>query len=487
MWSVIVKKKNVWKQSKTSSSPAPAVNSESVPPPQVFRSARELAFFLIEEYRLNHQFVSDSLQRWDRRIDLSPKDRRLAVEISIGVIRRQLTLDRLIESQLSRPREKVEVPLWTLLQTGIYQLVILDQIPVHAAVSETVELAGRLKRVRWKKMVNAILRSIHRVMDEELDTTPQPNTLPLGPARFRRFKADLFEDPVQNPAGYLSQAFSFPEVLVSDWLKQFGWDQTVSIAQWFNQRNLLTLRVNLLKTTRDELLEEFKQAGIPASAGEERQIIRLEEFVPLEKLVGFDTGKFTIQDESAVAAGNLLNPQPGETVWDLCAAPGTKTTLLAELMSDRGTVIATDISDDRLEKIEQNASRLGLKSIQTHLTDPQSPFVPEASVDAILVDAPCSNSGVLGKRPEARWRIDDAAVAELIEIQKQLLRLALDHLKPAGRLVYSTCSFDPRENQHLLRAVLEEYPEWDIVCEKVHIPGAPADGGYQAFVQSTRK
>ncbi|MCA9017741.1 MAG: RsmB/NOP family class I SAM-dependent RNA methyltransferase, partial [Planctomycetaceae bacterium] len=228
---------------------------------------------------------------------------------------------------------------------------------------------------------------------------------------------------------------------------------------------------------------EFQQVGIQASPGIEPQSIRLDEFVPLESLVGFDSGKFTIQDESAIAAGNLLNPQPGENVLDLCAAPGTKTTHLAELMFNRGTVIATDVSEDRLEKIEQNASRLGLTCIQTRLIHPQATTLPEGAFDAILVDAPCSNSGVLGKRPEARWRIDDAALRELTEIQRHLLRLALDHLKPSGRLVYSTCSFDPRENEELLQSVLRDYPDRNIVQENRHIPGAPSDGGYQGLVQ----
>lgn len=481
MWSVIVKKKNVWKQN--TSSTAPESDPESIPLPRFFRSARELAFFLLEEHRLNNQFISDSLQRWERRIDLSSKDRRLATEISIGVIRRQLTLDTLIESQLTRPREKVEAPLWTLLQTGVYQLVILDQVPVHAAVSETVELAGKLKRVRWKKMVNAILRSIDRLQNEDLATTPQANTIPLSADRYRCLNTDLFDDPKDNPAGYLSKAFSFPESLISDWLARFGWEQTLQIAQWFNQRNKLCLRANVLKTSRDDLLEELKREGIQASPGTEPQSIRLEEIVPLESLVGFDAGKFTIQDESAIAAGNLLNPQPGETVLDLCAAPGTKTTHLAELMYDRGTVIATDVSDDRLEKIEQNASRLGLTSIQTQLIHPQETRLDEGPFDAILVDAPCSNSGVLGKRPEARWRIEDAAIKELTEIQSHLLQLALDHLKPGGRLVYSTCSFDPRENEDLLKSVLRDYPDRKIVQENRHIPSAPSDGGYQGLVQ----
>ncbi|QDU07586.1 16S rRNA (cytosine(967)-C(5))-methyltransferase RsmB [Gimesia aquarii] len=476
MWSVIVKKKNVWHQKKPSS------NSQDIQLPQYFRSARELAFFLLEEYRTRDQFVSDSLHRWDHRIELSSQDRRLAMEISIGVIRRQLTLDTLIEHQLTRPREKVEPSLWTLLQIGVYQLVMLDQIPDHAAVSETVELAGKLKRVRWKKMVNAILRSMSRQLIEEIAITPQANAIPLSYERYRCFASDYFDDPETNFSRYVSRAFSFPETLVSDWFTRYGVDQTLQIAQWFNQRNKLYLRVNLLKTNRESLLAELLDSGIQASLGKEPQSIRLDQAVPLESLVGFDSGKFTIQDESAIAAGNLLNPQPDETVLDLCAAPGTKTTHLAELMQNQGAIIATDVGEDRLDNIKQNTSRLGLNIVQPRLIKLYETDLPGAPFDAILVDAPCSNSGVLGKRPEARWRIDDSSINELVEIQRHLVRLALDHLKSRGRLVYSTCSFDPRENEELLKSVLNDYPGRAIVQENIHLPGSPSDGGYQGLV-----
>jgi 16S rRNA (cytosine967-C5)-methyltransferase len=477
VWSDIVSKDNIWNQKKTSPL------SDEILLPQYFRSARELAFFLLEEYRCHDQFISDSLQSWERRIDLSSLDRRLAMEISIGVIRRQLTLDTLIESQLTRPREKVEAPLWTLLQIGVYQLVILDQIPDHAAVSETVELAAKLNRVRWKKMVNAILRSVGRLITDDIATAPKANAIPLNFERYRCFASDLFDDPETNPAGYLSKAFSFPLSLISDWLSQYGLQQTLQIAQWFNQRNKLYLRVNELKTSREDLLKELAEAGIQASPGSEPQSIRLEEAVSLETLTGFNSGMFTIQDESAIAAGNLLNPQPGETVLDLCAAPGTKTTHLAELMQNTGTLIATDVSDERLDRIEENASRLGLNMIQPQLIDSHEKVLPGAPFDAILVDAPCSNTGVLGKRPEARWRIDDASLRELNVIQRDLLQRALNHLKPTGRLVYSTCSFDSRENEALLQSVLVYYPDRKIVRENRHLPGAPGDGGYQALVQ----
>lgn len=477
MRSVIVKNKNIWQQKNTPSS------AENLSLPPKFRSAREFAFFLIEEYRCRDEFVSDSLKRWENRIELSSQDRRLAMEISIGVIRRQLTLDWLIENQSSRPREKVEPPLWTLLQIGTYQLVMLDQIPDHAAVSETVELAGKLKRARWKKMTNAVLRSIGRQISDDTAIEPQANAIPLSSGQYRCFTSDLFDDPETNMTGYLSKAFSFPVKLISDWFSRYGLQQTLQIAQWFNQRNQIYLRANLLKISRDDLLNDLLKTGIQASPGNEPQAIRLDEAVPLESLIGFDSGKFSVQDESAIAAGNLLNPQPGEIVLDLCAAPGTKTTHLAELMQNQGKIIATDVSEDRLKKVGQNAPRLGLEIIQMHKIEQNTSNLPHSPFDAILVDAPCTNSGVLGKRPEARWRMDEPSIRELTQIQRHLIQLALDHLKPDGRLVYSTCSFDPRENEDVLQDVLKHFPERRVIQENRHLPGAPSDGGFQALVQ----
>jgi 16S rRNA (cytosine967-C5)-methyltransferase len=180
---------------------------------------------------------------------------------------------------------------------------------------------------------------------------------------------------------------------------------------------------------------------------------------------------------------NLLSPRAGETILDLCAAPGAKTTHLAERMGNEGTVIATDIRAERLRRVEDNCRRLGISIVRPTLVSGSGEDLPIGPFDAVLVDVPCSNTGVLGKRPEARWRIDASEIAELSHQQRALLVMACLRLKPGGRVVYSTCSIEPEENEAIVRNVLETHPEMTLIDERHHSPGRPADGGYQALLQ----
>jgi 16S rRNA (cytosine967-C5)-methyltransferase len=213
--------------------------------------------------------------------------------------------------------------------------------------------------------------------------------------------------------------------------------------------------------------------------------VRLGELVRITDLPGFKQGWFTIQDESAMAAARLLNPAPGTRVWDMCAAPGGKTTHLAEIMQNQGTLLASDIEFRRIMNVEQTRDRLGLNMISTRTIAPDGRNLPDGPFDAILVDAPCSNSGVLGKRPEARHRVTAENVTELAELQARLLRSGLDRLAPGGRLVYSTCSIEPEENHAVVQSVLADRSDVELREEQEHIPGEPADGGYQALLTRT--
>jgi 16S rRNA (cytosine967-C5)-methyltransferase len=199
-------------------------------------------------------------------------------------------------------------------------------------------------------------------------------------------------------------------------------------------------------------------------------------------LPGWNEGHFSVQDETAQHAALTLAPQPGETVLDLCAAPGTKTGHLAELMQNRGTIIATDVSEDRLEKVRDNARRLQLEIIQTVLIDRDGTNIPDGPFDAILIDAPCTNTGVLGKRIEARWRITPRDIDELSALQQRLLEQAADRVRPGGRIVYSTCSIEPEENENNVQNFLSSRPEFELRSERGFRPGDPSDGGYQALL-----
>lgn len=443
-------------------------------------TARGLAFAVLEEHRTSAEFAVRLLDRRLRAAGVSDADRRLATELVAGTVRRRLTLDTILERHVSRPRQRVEDPLWTLLQLGAFQLVFLSSVPMHAAVHETVELAKQIGRPQWKGMLNAVLRSVARFITDGETTQPAANAVAMTDGKYRICKDAAFPDPAGDPAGYVSHAFSFPHWLIERWLPRFGWERSLQTAFWFNEPHGVTLRVNPLRAQREDLLLQLAAAGLEPVAGENPQSIRLPRTANVSQLPGFDAGLWTPQDESAIAVSQLLAPQPGETVLDLCAAPGTKTTHLAELMQNSGRIVATDVNADRLRQITENAQRLGLTTIEPRQIAADLHDLPAGPFDAVLVDAPCSNTGVLGKRPEVRWRIQPRDVAELAALQKRLLHAAADRLTPGGRLVYSTCSLEPEENEGVVAALLSDRFDLRLEAQHTSLPGEPSDGGFRA-------
>jgi 16S rRNA (cytosine967-C5)-methyltransferase len=203
--------------------------------------------------------------------------------------------------------------------------------------------------------------------------------------------------------------------------------------------------------------------------------------MPIRDLPGYAQGWFTVQDESAMCVASAVAPAPGSRVLDLCAAPGGKTTHLAELMRNQGRIIACDVDDDRLRTVNELGRRLGIEIIETHRLCPEKNDEPLAGpFDAVLVDVPCSNTGVLGRRPEVRWRLRPSEFGHLATLQTRLLRQAAERVKPGGAVVYSTCSIEPDENRKVVEAVLHALPDLVLEADEEQVPGRPADGGYLA-------
>jgi 16S rRNA (cytosine967-C5)-methyltransferase len=454
------------------------------------RNARQAAFAVLSEYKNSGRFVAALLEPFLEGDALPPEERRLAVELTNGVVRREATLDAILGPHVQRPRHRVEGELWTLLQLGVYQLVFLDAIPAYAAVNETVALAKSIGRERWAGLLNGVLRSVERTLTDEFQTAPDGACVPTADGRFRKLARAVFSEPSESPAEYFAEAFSFPRWLANRWQKRFTFEELCRIGFWFDRPAPQSLRVNVLRTSRQELIRMLQEVGIGAAPGALSESIRLEGTSRVAALPGFAQGFFSVQDESAMQAVDRLNPQPGETLLDLCAAPGTKTTHIAERMRNQGTIIASDIRSERLARVAENCARLGISIVQpiliregvaasrdTSASDPAAgPF------DAILADVPCSNTGVLGKRPEARWRLSESEIAELATQQSRLLESACRRLRPGGRLVYSTCSIEPEENEQIVRGLLQREPSMSFVEEWHQIPGQPSDGGYQALL-----
>jgi 16S rRNA (cytosine967-C5)-methyltransferase len=357
----------------------------------------------------------------------------------------------------------------------------MSQIPAHAAVHETVELAEAGGRGRAKGFVNGILRSLTRLVTDESTQAPAAAALPLEGGRYRRLTQAVLPDPGLHPIKYLVAAFSLPGWLVTRWLDRFGWDECLRLGFWFAGPAPLWLRCNPLRISREACREAFREAGIAVTPGEHPQSLVLEEPAAVQALPGYEEGWFAVQDESAMRVASALAPQPGWRVLDLCAAPGGKATHLAELMRNQGRITACDVDEGRLQTLTALCRRLGVGIVETCRLHPERNEEPPAGpFDAALVDVPCSNTGVLGRRPEVRWRLRPGDFRHLVPLQTKLLIQAVERVTTGGVVVYSTCSVEPEENGQVVRAVLRAFPELRLEAEEEQVPGRPADGGYWA-------
>lgn len=444
-------------------------------------NARSLALQILFDCRKHDAFVQEILDRQFAVHPLSAADRRLTTQLVYGVLRRRGTLRALLEPLVNRPAYKVESWLWDALALGACQLALLTHIPTHAAVHETVELAVHFGRPGARGFLNGVLRRLAELMTDEHVTTAAADALPLEHGEFRRLSRPVLPDPATHPLEYLAAAFGLPDRLVHRWLPRYGVEECQRLGFWFAGPARLTLRCNPLRTERERLLTALRDSGHTAESGEHPQSILLHEAGPIRDLPGYADGWFSVQDESAMRVASALAPEPGESILDLCAAPGGKATHLAELMRNTGRIVACDMDARRLQTVSTLARRLGLTIIETcPLSAEHGEEIPAGPFDRVLVDVPCSNTGVLGKRPEARWRLRPDDLRQLVTLQTRLLRLAIDRVRPGGAIVYSTCSIEPEENHQVVETVLREAPEMRLEAVEDAVPGRPADGGFWA-------
>jgi 16S rRNA (cytosine967-C5)-methyltransferase len=364
-------------------------------------------------------------------------DRRLVTELVYGCLRRQRTLDVLIDQLATKKSQPPDLRL--ILQIGLYQLRYLHQIPASAAVDTTVELAKENGFRGLAGFVNGLLRQYIRLL-------PTPLQLP------------------DEPIARLGIQHSYPDWIVAVWLQQFGEAETERLCEWLNQPARIHLRINPRQTTIDQVEAAMQQREIQVQRipGLPQALCLPPSVGSVRSFPGFAAGWWMVQDGSAQLVSHLLDPQPGEVVIDACAAPGGKTTHLAELMQDRGTVWALDRHTSRLKKVQENADRLQLSCIRTLVGDSrrQPQFVRQA--DRVLLDAPCSGLGTLHRHADARWRQTPETVTELAYLQTELLSEAATWVKPGGILVYATCTLHPAENEAMVEWFLAEHSDWTI-------------------------
>ena len=427
---------------------------------------RELVLDVLGRTR-GKTFLNEVLQQAFNRRGFPSALRAAAVELASGVVRRRITLDHLIARFADRPIGKIDRRLLDVLRIAVYEILFVEKVPARASVSEAVALTKKRVRTEFAGFTNAVLRELTRALKPGVPVTSD---------------RDLFPDPDTEAVGYLSTAGGMPGWLVERWLRNFNRDEVFQLVNASNVKPPVTVRVNTLKTRRETLAEALREVGVGTSPGSAEESLRIDSAVALTSLDLFKAGAFYIQDESAMLAARMLSPRAGERVLDLCAAPGGKTTHLAELSSDRAEIVAVDSSESRLRRVEENARRLGIRSIRTCTGDAREPDETLVQAfDAVLADVPCSNTGVLRRRVEARHRLREDAVTGLAGVQAELLRAALRASRPGGRVVYSTCSIEPEENRELVRDVLDDAPDWKLDAETTCLPRVNGpDGGYAA-------
>jgi len=462
------------------------------------KTAREIATAALNRFDPKHGYINTILNDLLRHTDETQR----ATDLVFGTIRNHIVIDDVITRFADCPVERIQPELLSIIRIASFELIYCPQTPEYSIVNEAVNMAKALTRKKQTGFVNAVLRQITRHIQNRQVTLSKADSgriLPQNISTGCQFDADILADPEGLPSDYLSTAFSLPKWLVTDWHNDFGQESTRQICFASNRRPSIYIRPNMLKITTQKLAEIFHQADIdfeilpnviPAEAGIQNSsdaddsMIKLKSPRAITELPGFKEGLFTVQDITASLPVRLLNPQSEWTILDLCAAPGTKTTQLAEITKDSATIIATDIDAQRLKSVKENKTRLGINSVNT------LPYeqILNSKFDVVLLDVPCSNTGVLAKRIEVRYRINPKAIEKLSKIQYDLLTTAAKLLKPKGKICYSTCSIQKAENSQLVKDFLRDNPDFELQSELLTLPSAEGfdrDGGYVAII--TRK
>jgi 16S rRNA (cytosine967-C5)-methyltransferase len=404
------------------------------------KNVREVALDILLQIEKSQAYSNLLLNQTIKREKLNEKDVGLLTEIVYGTLQRKNTLDYYLNSFVKGGLKKLDQWVLVLLRLSLYQMIYLDRVPERAIVHEAVEIAKKKGHKGISAMVNGTLRSIIRE----------------GVPNF---------DKLQDSYEKLALEFSHPTWLIERWVEQFGLERTKAICEINLVPPSVTARVNqVMMKDKNELIKLLASEGIKVEEGDlsPDALKIVQGTLPNTKL--FKDGHLSIQDESSMLVARALNPQPGMKVLDSCAAPGGKTTHLAEIMNNEGEIYALDLHDHKVKLIDEQASRLKLSIIRTKATDSRKAgdVFPKGSFDCILVDAPCTGLGVIRRKPDIKWQKQIEDVEKITEIQKAILKAVAPLLKQGGRLVYSTCTIDKLENEIVVKNFLENNRDFHV-------------------------
>nr|WP_232242602.1 16S rRNA (cytosine(967)-C(5))-methyltransferase RsmB [Paenibacillus sp. GSMTC-2017] len=406
-------------------------------------SPRELALNILVKVAQTGAYSNIQLNRALQDSNLSRADAALATELVYGTIGRQLTLDHWLSKFVAKGLGKLDTWVHQLLRVSAYQLLFLDRIPAHAAVNEAVLIAKRRGHTGISGMVNGVLRSIDRNRSELVIAEIQTN------------------DPIST----IALRHSYPEWLVKRWVDGYGLEVAEAICASGNEQPHASIRVNTLMGGVDELIAELKESGIEA----EKSALAPAGLIVhgggnLADTDGFRLGRWSLQDESSMLVAEVVSPEAGMKVLDCCAAPGGKSSHLAELMGGKGKVWANDLHAHKRELIVTQTERLKLRNVEAIVGDAttlKDRFAP-GSMDAVLLDAPCSGFGVIRRKPEIKWTKTKGDITEITGLQQCLLNDVSGLVRPGGTLVYSTCTMEKEENEEQVAKFLLQHPEFEL-------------------------
>ena len=421
---------------------------------------------------------------------LSRRDRALAGEIALGALRRRLQIDLVLARASSRDLERMQRPLLEALRQAAYQLMFLDRVPAHAAVSEAVSLVKASLGVKPGGFANAVLRAVSGFVGEKNVARPGGESLRRAlysrDGRFLLLSEELLPSPDDDPAGWLAAAYGYPRWMVERWTCRHGPERAERMLEWGDTAPPLSVRLNARRVSawplpEGEAARVFEKCSGFSPGDVEMTYAVTPEVAPAE-LPGLAGGLFSFQDETQARPAYILAPPEGATVLDLCAGLGTKSAQLAELVGAEGSVVAVEIDAEKSAKAQGAALRLGHDNIAFVRADVTSLTGPAAREYAyVLLDAPCSNMGALDRRPEVRFRTTERAIRELAENERELLSAAAGWVAPGGALVYSVCTFEPEETEGVTRRFLEGRGDFALEAEHLVLPEAGRrDGGYAA-------
>ena len=397
---------------------------------------RELAMQVLQKVHVEGAYANVVLVETLREVQLSERDRRFLTELVYGVTKAGASLDYMIGRYVADLR-KAQPAIRELLRLGFYQIFCMDRVPPSAACNTAVELAKKHGRRGAESFVNGVLRAALR--------EPERAAFPDG-----------------RDARSLALRTWHPQWMVERWIRTYGYERTEELCRCNNTSAPLSMRVNTLRTNRDALMEQLAAAGaqVRASAWVPDGIV-LDSHGALDELAALREGLAQVQDESSMLVAHILGAEPGMTVIDACAAPGGKTTHIAQRMENRGRILAFDIYEEKIRRIERNAKRLGISIIEAHLSDAcEIGAVYAGQADRVLVDAPCSGLGVLRRKPDARWKKSARDAKTLPSLQHAILESAAQTVKKGGVLVYSTCTMEECENAAVVNAFLETHTDF---------------------------